>query len=245
MTLRELGFRQPLTLSGQESQREIYLPVPAGVPTRDAQLQLDGRYVRGHTGRSSGLWSVDGDPVAARSITDAQGDASQLLAIDGEPRDNGFVRVGVGWWSIVSDYRCADQSAPANVLRLSPDSRFSYRFDGRAVDTVAKAGNDVHFLVRTGRAAIMGPDQAATVMALVRRQINKTEGKEWTPEEEEAFKAPVRKIYEDFQPAANFSSNLWVDGIIDPVETRDAMGLLLDLASRTAAKPTPFGVFRF
>ena len=67
------------------------------------------------------------------------GDASQLLAIDGEPRQNGFVRVGVGWWSIVSDYQCADQSAPANVLRLSPDSRFSYRFDGRAVDTVAKA----------------------------------------------------------------------------------------------------------
>lgn len=139
MTLRELGFLQPLTLSGQESQREIYLPVPAGVPTRDAQLQLDGRYVRGHTGRSSGLWSVDGDPVAARSITDAQGDASQLLGIDGLPRNNGFVRVAVGWWSVVSDYRCADQSAPANVLRLSPDSRFSYRFDGRAVNTVAKA----------------------------------------------------------------------------------------------------------
>ncbi|MBN7830377.1 hypothetical protein J5H37_10520 [Stenotrophomonas maltophilia] len=139
MTLRELGFRQPLVLSGQASQREVYLPVPAGVATRDAQLQLDGRYVRGHAGRTSGLWSVDGDPVAARSITDAQGDASQLLAIDGEPRQNGFVRVGVGWWSIVSDYQCADQSAPANVLRLSPDSRFSYRFDGRAVDTVAKA----------------------------------------------------------------------------------------------------------
>ncbi|MDV9041809.1 hypothetical protein [Stenotrophomonas sp. RAC2] len=139
MTLRELGVRQPLVLSGQESQREVYLPVPAGVATRDAQLQLDGRYVRGHAGRTSGLWSVDGDPVAARSITDAQGDASQLLAIDGEPRQNGFVRVGVGWWSIVSDYPCADQSAPANVLRLSPDSRFSYRFDGRAVDTVAKA----------------------------------------------------------------------------------------------------------
>ena len=93
MTLRQLGFRQPLVLSGQESQREVYLPVPVGVATRDAQLQLDGRYVRGHAGRTSGLWSVDGDPIAARSITDAQGDASQLLAIDGEPRDNGFVRV--------------------------------------------------------------------------------------------------------------------------------------------------------
>lgn len=96
-----------------------------------------------------------------------------------------------------------------------------------------------------GRMSIMGPEQAATVMALVRKQINKSEGIEWTAEEEEQFKAPVRKIYEDFQPASNFSSNLWVDGIIDPVETRDVMGLLLDLASRTPAKPTPFGVFRF
>jgi 3-methylcrotonyl-CoA carboxylase beta subunit len=96
-----------------------------------------------------------------------------------------------------------------------------------------------------GRMAIMGPEQAATVMALVRKQINKAEGIEWTAEEEERFKAPVRKIYEDFQPASNFSSNLWVDGIIDPAETREVMGLLLELASRTPAKATPFGVFRF
>ena len=96
-----------------------------------------------------------------------------------------------------------------------------------------------------GRAAIMGPEQAATVLALVRQQILKSEGRDWTPEEQEAYKAPVRKIYEDFQPADNFSSNLWVDGIIDPIETRDVMGLMLDLASRTPARPTPFGVFRF
>jgi 3-methylcrotonyl-CoA carboxylase beta subunit len=76
------------------------------------------------------------------------------------------------------------------------------------------------------------------------RQL-RSEGREWTPEEAEAFKAPMRKVYEDFQPADNFSSNLWVDGIIDPLETRDVMGLMLDLASRTAAKPTPFGIFRF
>ena len=139
MTLRDLGFTQPLVLSGQESQREIYLPVPAGVETREAQLQLDARYVRGHTGRTSSLLSVDGDPVSARSITDAQGDASQLIGIDGFARPSGFVRFGVGWWSVVSDYQCADQSAPANVLRLSPDTRFSYRFDGRQIDTVAKA----------------------------------------------------------------------------------------------------------
>ncbi|QDI04623.1 hypothetical protein E4A48_13825 [Xanthomonas cerealis pv. cerealis] len=148
MTLRELGFKQPLVLSGQESQREIYLPVPAGVPTGDAQLQVDARYVRGHPGRSSSLLSIDGDPVSARSITDAQGDLSQLIGIDGFARPNGFVRFGVGWWSVVSEYRCADQSAPANVLRLSPESRFSYRFDGRAIDTVAKAWGALPATVR-------------------------------------------------------------------------------------------------
>ncbi|MBL8382500.1 MAG: methylcrotonoyl-CoA carboxylase, partial [Burkholderiales bacterium] len=77
------------------------------------------------------------------------------------------------------------------------------------------------------RAAIMGPEQAATVLALVRKKILADDGKTWTPEEEEAFKAPVRKVYEDFQGADNFSSNLWVDGIIAPEETRDVMGLLL------------------
>ena len=97
----------------------------------------------------------------------------------------------------------------------------------------------------SARAAIMGPDQAATVLALVRQQILKSEGREWSAEEQEAFKAPIRKVYEDFQPAYNFSANLWADGVIDPVETRDVMGLLLDLASRTPAQPTPFGVFRF
>lgn len=139
MTLRDLGFEQPLTLSGQDSRREIYLPVPAGVPTRAAQLQVDARYVRGHPGRTSLLWAIDGDPSAARLFTDNHGDASQRLGIDGFARDNGFVRVDVVWWSIVSDVVCADQSAPANVLRLSPDSLFTYDFDAKAVDTVAKA----------------------------------------------------------------------------------------------------------
>ncbi|PSD26116.1 hypothetical protein C7E17_25355, partial [Stenotrophomonas maltophilia] len=57
---------QPLVLSGQESQREIYLPVPAGVATRDAQLQLDGATCapcRAHVR----LWSVDGDPPPTAS----------------------------------------------------------------------------------------------------------------------------------------------------------------------------------
>ena len=95
------------------------------------------------------------------------------------------------------------------------------------------------------RSAIMGPEQAATVLALVREQGLRSEGRDWTADEQEAFKEPIRKIYRDFQGAYNFSSNLWVDGVLDPVETRDALGLLLDLAARTPAQKTPFGVFRF
>ncbi|MGO9774545.1 MAG: acyl-CoA carboxylase subunit beta [Roseiarcus sp.] len=96
----------------------------------------------------------------------------------------------------------------------------------------------------TGRAAIMGPEQAAIVLSLVREQILKSEGKTWNAEQQEAFKAPIRKEYEEFQNAYHWSSNLWVDGILDPVETRDTIGLMLDLAARTPAKDTNFRVFR-
>jgi 3-methylcrotonyl-CoA carboxylase beta subunit len=95
------------------------------------------------------------------------------------------------------------------------------------------------------RSAIMGPEQAATVLALVREQGLRAQGRDWSAEEQEAFKAPIRKIYSDFQDPFNWSSNLWVDGLIDPTETRDTMGLLLELASRTPRRATRFGVHRF
>jgi 3-methylcrotonyl-CoA carboxylase beta subunit len=95
------------------------------------------------------------------------------------------------------------------------------------------------------RAAIMGPEQAATVLALVREQGLRAEGRDWTAEEQEAFKAPIRQTYASFQDPYVWSSNLWVDGILDPAETRDTMGLLLELASRTPRRETRFGVHRF
>ena len=104
---------------------------------------------------------------------------------------------------------------------------------------------DAMFAWPTGRSAIMGPEQAASVLSQVRAQILARDGKSWTPEEEEAFKAPVRKEYEDFQGAYNFASNLWVDNVIAPSETRDVLALLLDVASRRPKVETNFGVFRF
>jgi 3-methylcrotonyl-CoA carboxylase beta subunit len=104
---------------------------------------------------------------------------------------------------------------------------------------------DAMFAWPTGRAAIMGPEQAASVLAQVRAQINTRDGKTWTAEEEEAFKAPIRQEYETFQDAYNFASNLWVDGVIEPAETREVMALLLDVAARRPRTETRFGVFRF
>lgn len=99
------------------------------------------------------------------------------------------------------------------------------------------------FMWPNGRAAIMGPEQAATTLALVRRQ-NLSAGESWSEEEQEAFKAPIRRQYEEFAAARNFARHLWVDGILDPAETREALALLLDLAARVPVPPTRFGVFR-
>lgn len=96
-----------------------------------------------------------------------------------------------------------------------------------------------------GRAAIMGPDQAATTLALVQRKIRARDRLvPWTEEEEEAFKAPIRDEYESFADAFHFASNLWIDGVIDPTETRDVLSKLLDLSSRVPTAETRFGVFR-
>lgn len=104
---------------------------------------------------------------------------------------------------------------------------------------------DAMFAWPNGRSAIMGPEQAASVLAQVRAAALAREGKTWTPEEEEAYKAPTRKIYQDFESAWNFAANGWIDGIIAPEETREVMALLLDIAARRPKAETRFGVFRF
>jgi 3-methylcrotonyl-CoA carboxylase beta subunit len=95
-----------------------------------------------------------------------------------------------------------------------------------------------------GRAAIMGPEQAATTLAMVKDDQHKRDGTSWTDAEREAYKAPVRKTFEDFANAYNFARNTWCDLIVSPTETRDTLALLLDLAGRVPAVPSRFGVFR-
>jgi 3-methylcrotonyl-CoA carboxylase beta subunit len=90
----------------------------------------------------------------------------------------------------------------------------------------------------------MGPDQAANTLAMVKDDIHKRDGTNWTDEEREAYRAPVRKTFEDFANAYNFARNTWCDMVIDPLETRNVMALLLDLAGRLPQQETDFGVFR-
>lgn len=100
------------------------------------------------------------------------------------------------------------------------------------------------FMWPNGRAAIMGPEQAATTLALVKGQAIREKGAVWSAEEEEAFKAPIRREYEAFANAYNFARHLWIDGVIEPAETRPVLTLLLDLAAHIPPQPTRFGVFR-
>ena len=82
----------------------------------------------------------------------------------------------------------------------------------------------------------MGGEQAASVLATVRRDNIEAEGKAWSAEEEEAFKAPIRDRYEEEGSPYHATARLWDDGIILPSETRRVLGArLLRDAQRAGA----------
>jgi 3-methylcrotonyl-CoA carboxylase beta subunit len=94
------------------------------------------------------------------------------------------------------------------------------------------------------RISVMGGEQAASVLATVRRDNIEASGKSWSAAEEEAFKAPIRTQYETQGHPFYASARLWDDGIIDPAQTRDVLGLGLSAAANAPIEPTRFGVFR-
>ncbi len=90
------------------------------------------------------------------------------------------------------------------------------------------------------RISVMGGEQAASVLATVHRDADK-----WTPEEAEAFKAPIRQKYEDEGNPYHATARLWDDGIIDPAQTRDVLGLAFAATLNAPIPERPaFGVFR-
>jgi 3-methylcrotonyl-CoA carboxylase beta subunit len=94
------------------------------------------------------------------------------------------------------------------------------------------------------RISVMGGEQAASVLATVRREQIEGKGAEWPAADEETFKAPIRDQYEAQGHPYYSTARLWDDGIIDPVQTRTVLGLALAAAANAPLADTGYGVWR-
>jgi 3-methylcrotonyl-CoA carboxylase beta subunit len=100
------------------------------------------------------------------------------------------------------------------------------------------------FMWPNARISVMGGEQAASVLATVRRDNIEAEGKSWSVEEEAEFKAPIRARYEEEGSPYYATARLWDDGIILPSETRTVLSLSLSACLNAPVEETKFGVFR-
>jgi 3-methylcrotonyl-CoA carboxylase beta subunit len=94
------------------------------------------------------------------------------------------------------------------------------------------------------RISVMGGEQAASVLATLRRDALEADGREWSKDDEEAFKAPIRAKYEAEGSPYYATARLWDDGIVAPQETRRALSLAFSATLNATTEPTRFGVFR-
>jgi 3-methylcrotonyl-CoA carboxylase beta subunit len=94
------------------------------------------------------------------------------------------------------------------------------------------------------RISVMGGEQAASVLATVRRDNIESAGGSWSAEEEAKFKQPIREQYEREGHPYHATARLWDDGIIAPAETRNVLALALTAALNAPIPETRFGVFR-
>ncbi|TMG96015.1 MAG: methylcrotonoyl-CoA carboxylase, partial [Betaproteobacteria bacterium] len=94
------------------------------------------------------------------------------------------------------------------------------------------------------RISVMGGEQAATVLATIRRDSIEGKGAAWSAADEEAFKAPIRAQYDKEGHPYYASARLWDDGVIDPADTRRTLGLAISASLNRPSDKTTFGVFR-
>lgn len=114
----------------------------------------------------------------------------------------------------------------------------NYGMCGRAYDP------NLMWMWPNSRISVMGGEQAANVLAQVKRDNLERQGQEWPAAEEEDFKRPIREQYEHQGHPYYASARLWDDGILDPAQTRDALGLAISAALNAPQRETRFGVFR-
>ena len=114
----------------------------------------------------------------------------------------------------------------------------NYGMCGRAYDP------RLLFMWPNARISVMGGPQAAGVLAQVKRDQMEARGESWSAEEEEAFKQPTIDSYERQGHPYYASARLWDDGVIDPAETRNVLGLAISASLNKPVGETKFGVFR-
>jgi len=91
---------------------------------------------------------------------------------------------------------------------------------------------------------VMGGEQAASVLATIKRDNIEADGKTWSAADEDAFRAPIREQYEHEGNPYYATARLWDDGIILPSETRRVLALSFSVALNAPVRRTRFGVFR-
>jgi len=94
------------------------------------------------------------------------------------------------------------------------------------------------------RISVMGGEQAASVLATIRKDALAAEGKSWSQAEEQEFKTPIREKFEQEGDPYFATARLWDDGIIAPQETRMVLGLSLHVAAKSMGNRTQYGIFR-
>jgi len=100
------------------------------------------------------------------------------------------------------------------------------------------------FMWPNSRISVMGGEQAAGVLAQLKREQKEKMGEQWSTEEEAEFRQPILDIYDRQGHPYYASARLWDDGVIDPADTRMVLGLSLSVSLNKPVEDTQFGVFR-
>ncbi len=114
----------------------------------------------------------------------------------------------------------------------------NYGMCGRAYDP------NFMWMWPNARISVMGGEQAAGVMSLITRDAKAKRGEAWSEEEETAFKQPLLEKYEAEGHPYYASARLWDDGVIDPAQTRNTLGLAISASLNAPQEKTQFGIFR-
>ena len=154
--------------------------------------------------------------------------------VGGKAEAEGIAKHGA---KLVTAVACA-QVPKFTVLVGGSYGAGNYGMCGRAYDPT------LLWMWPNARISVMGGDQAADVLAMVKAEGLARDSKSWSDEEAEAFKAPIRARYEQQGHPYYASARLWDDGVIDPAQTRDVLGLGLSAALNAPIDPTTFGIFR-